>query len=202
MRRNLLLAVCVCLVVVVQVHAGNRGRGRGGCGQTMGCAPMTGCEGSGYGSVGMGFGGCVPTGCMPMTCGGGPPSGTTNTTQVTTPSNQNSPDLYIEIPLPEEKPLPERKEPPRSIPITPPSPEMPSSFKLRLEVPAKAVVVINGRPTTQQGTTREYFAKNLNPNQKYRFLVQVDGEQKILLVSGGESRVENFNQPSVILTGK
>jgi uncharacterized protein (TIGR03000 family) len=46
------------------------------------------------------------------------------------------------------------------------------TINLRVIVHEKAVVTINGEPTTTKGTSRPYIVRNLAPNKQYRFKIE------------------------------
>jgi uncharacterized protein (TIGR03000 family) len=46
------------------------------------------------------------------------------------------------------------------------------TINLRVIVHEKAVVTINGEPTTTKGTSRPYIVRNLVPNKQYRFKIE------------------------------
>jgi len=51
--------------------------------------------------------------------------------------------------------------------------EAPTSTTLILTVPENATVTINGKPTTSQGTTRTYISRQVEPNARYRYRVEI-----------------------------
>ena len=51
--------------------------------------------------------------------------------------------------------------------------EDPTSTTLILTVPENATVTINGKPTTSRGTTRTYISRQVEPNARYRYRVEI-----------------------------
>jgi uncharacterized protein (TIGR03000 family) len=76
---------------------------------------------------------------------------------------------------------------------------------LNIRVPPRAVVRINGAPTTQNGPRREFFSSGLLPGRTYTFVVTaqwagsngqtVEHEQRVH-VQGGERRNVDFVSPA------
>lgn len=74
-----------------------------------------------------------------------------------------------------------------------PNAEVPAdSALLVLEVPAAAVVEINGLPTQATGTVRRYMANGLAAGKRYEFVVRADGQTRVVTLGPGEQASLSF----------